>query len=88
MQKLHVMFSRWLVVGFSVLAVTAVSTGAGAQQRKPRGVIELETIHITGRIQKPIAAIDVGRLQPKLTLGELRQPFIDRIGQAMFKEPF
>lgn len=88
MQKLHLMFSRWFIGGLGVLAATAVSTGAGAQEKKPRGVITLDVVHITGRIQKPIAAIDVGRLQPKLTLGELRQPFIERIGQAMYKEPF
>ena len=58
--------------------------GGGGQ----RGVITLAEITITGRIQKPIAAVDVGRIQPKLTLAELRQPFIDRIEQAIYKDPF
>ena len=48
----------------------------------------LSEVTITGRIQKPIAAVDVSRIQPKLTLAELRQPFLDRIEQAIYKDPF
>ena len=59
--------------------------GAGGGQR---GVITLAEVTITGRIQKPIAAVDVSRIQPKLTLAELRQPFLDRIEQAIYKDPF
>ena len=58
--------------------------GGGGQ----RGVITLAEVTITGRIQKPIAAVDVSRIQPKLTLAELRQPFLDRIEQAIYKDPF
>jgi len=53
-----------------------------------RGVITLAEVTITGRIQKPIAAVDVSRIQPKITLTELRQPFLDRIEQAIYKDPF
>jgi hypothetical protein len=60
----------------------------GKKPRRPRGVITLAEITITGRIQKPIAAVDVARLRPRLTLSELRQPFLDRIGRAVYKEPF
>ena len=52
------------------------------------GVITLAEVTITGRIQKPIAAVDVSRITPKLTLAELRQPFLDRIEQAVYKDPF
>ncbi|WP_245678047.1 hypothetical protein [Chondromyces crocatus] len=51
-------------------------------------MITLSEVTITGRIQKPIAAVDVARIQPKLTLAELRQPFLDRIEQAIYKDPF
>lgn len=53
-----------------------------------RGVITLAEVTITGRIQKPIAALDVSRIQPKLTLAELRQPFLERIEKAIYKDPF
>jgi hypothetical protein len=71
------------------LAAAAASGSAEAQERgKQRGVITLAEVTITGRIQKPIAAVDVSRIQPKLTLAELRQPFLDRIEQAIYKDPF
>jgi hypothetical protein len=51
-------------------------------------VITLAEVTITGRIQKPIAAVDVSRIQPKLTLAELRQPFLERIEKAIYSDPF
>ncbi|MBK8258578.1 MAG: hypothetical protein IPK82_38700 [Polyangiaceae bacterium] len=79
-----------VVLGLVPLAVSVFfSAPAAAQDKgKQRGVITLDTVTITGRIQKPIAAVDVNRIQPKLTLAELRQPFLDRIEQAIYKEPF
>jgi hypothetical protein len=59
-----------------------------AQDKPAKGVITLAEVTIVGRIQKPIASVDVNRIQPKLTLQELRQPFLDRIEQAIFNEPF
>ena len=61
---------------------------AAAAPAPQRGVITLAEVTITGRVQKPIAAVDVSRISPKLTLAELRQPFLDRIEQAIFKDPF
>ena len=63
--------------------------GSAAAQDKPaKGVITLAEVTIVGRIQKPIASVDVNRIQPKLTLQELRQPFLDKIEQAVFQDPF
>jgi hypothetical protein len=80
------------VWALGALALFAFSPSAAAQDKKgggsPRGVITLAEVTITGRIQKPIAAVDVSRIAPKLTLAELRQPFIDRIEQAIYKDPF
>jgi len=59
-----------------------------SKSRAPRGVITLAEVTITGRIQKPIAAVDVARIRPKLTLSELRQPFVTRITDAIYKDPF
>lgn len=77
---------------FLALVFASIATPAAAQDKgkenKQRGVITLAEVTITGRIQKPIAAVDVSRIQPKLTLAELRQPFLDRIEQAIYKDPF
>jgi hypothetical protein len=79
-----------LVSVFASLALSTWGSEALAQEkaRGGRGVITLTEVTITGRIQKPIAAVDVSRIQPKLTLAELRQPFLDRIEAAIYKEPF
>ena len=71
-----------------MLVVATASGQEKGKDSKQRGVITLAEVTITGRIQKPIAAVDVSRIQPKLTLAELRQPFIDRIESAIYKDPF
>ena len=80
-------------IGFIAFAlVFGVSLEASAQEKTKdaagRGVITLAEVTITGRIQKPIAAVDVSRIQPKLTLAELRQPFLERIEKAIYRDPF
>ena len=59
---------------------------ASAQQKG--GVITINEVTIVGRVQKPVASVDVSKIQPKLTLAELRQPFLDRIEEASRKDPF
>jgi len=81
---------RVAIVALGILAWSLTATTAAAQEKgtKQRGVITLDAVTITGRIQKPIASVDVNRIAPKLTLAELRQPFLDRIEQAIYKDPF
>jgi hypothetical protein len=74
-----------------LLTVTCVPTLASAQDKPPKpqqGVLQVGEITIVGRVQKPIAAVDVAKIQAKLTLAELRQPFLDRIEEAVHKDPF
>ena len=81
---------RTTLAALVALALMVVGGSAAAQSKegKQRGVITLAEVTITGRIQKPIAAVDVSRIAPKLTLAELRQPFLDRIEQAVYRDPF
>jgi hypothetical protein len=69
-----------------VVALGLVASPAFAQ-RKGR-VITISEVTIVGRVQKPIAAVDVSRIQPKLTLAELKQPFVDRIEKSISRDPF
>jgi len=73
--------------GLLLLAVLISSTSALAQKKGGR-VVTISEVTIVGRVQKPIAAVDVSRIQPKLTLAELRQPFLDRIEKAIYHDPF
>jgi hypothetical protein len=71
------------------LAVTVlVSSATAFAQKKGGRVVTISEVTIVGRVQKPIAAVDVSRIQPKLTLAELRQPFLDRIEKAIYNDPF
>lgn len=73
----------------SVLLVAAVlALGGEASAQQKGGVITINEVTIVGRIQKPVASVDVSKIQPKLTLAELRQPFLDRIEEAARKDPF
>jgi hypothetical protein len=69
-------------------AMFFLSVPAWAQDKPAKGVITLAEVTIVGRIQKPIASVDVNRIQPKLTLQELRQPFLDKIEQVLYSDPF
>jgi hypothetical protein len=82
---------RTTVLLLALVATIAWPAAAAAQDKpaKPQqGVLQVGEITIVGRVQKPIAAVDVAKIQPKLTLAELRQPFLDRIEEAVRKDPF
>lgn len=71
-----------------VLLATLASSSVALAQKKGGRVVTISEVTIVGRVQKPIASVDVNKIQPKLTLAELRQPFLDRIEAATQKDPF
>jgi len=78
-----------LLTGSLLMGSEALAQDAKVEKdASGRGVITLAEVTITGRIQRPIAAVDVSRIQPKLTLAELRQPFLERIEKAIYRDPF
>jgi len=79
------MMNRALI--FSLVGGLLLTSGYASAQGKSR-VVTISEVTIVGRVQKPIAAVDVSRIQPKLTLAELRQPFLDRIEKALYRDPF
>ncbi|HEY4106844.1 MAG TPA: hypothetical protein VGM44_23245 [Polyangiaceae bacterium] len=72
----------------ALVAATALLSSPAFAQKKGGRVVTISEVTIVGRVQKPIAAVDVSRIQPKLTLAELRQPFLDRIEKAIYNDPF
>lgn len=72
----------WSVVAASLL----VSSGALAQKKSK--VVEISEITITGRVQKPVAAVDISKIAPKVALSELRQPFLEKIEAVLLTDPF
>jgi len=91
MRRVHGL--RWARLCRAVLAsclglTLGLSSVARAQTAGKSRVVTISEVTIVGRIQKPIAAVDVSRIQPKLTLAELRQPFLQRIEAAIYRSPF
>jgi hypothetical protein len=72
-----------VALALSLLGLT-LGKGAKAEGR----VVTISEVTIVGRVQKPIAAVDVSRIQPQLTLAELRQSFSDAIEKALYRAPF
>lgn len=85
-------WSGWFLGGVALLgllpSVARAQDQAQRATKQQQGVLQIGEITIVGRVQKPIAAVDVAKIQPKLTLAELRQPFLDRIEEAARKDPF
>ena len=70
-----------------VLLGLFLSSSPASAQKKGR-VVTISEVTIVGRVQKPIAAVDVSRIQPKLTLGQLKLHFLSRIEKAIQRDPF
>jgi len=75
------------LAGMTLAGLVWLIPAVGLAQAKKR-VITISEVTIVGRVQKPIAAVDVSRIQPKLTLAEVKQPFMDRIEKALYRSPF
>jgi hypothetical protein len=76
------------LLSFVAASVAVFASGDAEAQQKGGGVITINEVTIVGRVQKPVASVDVSKIQAKLTLAELRQPFLDRIEEAAKKDPF
>ena len=71
----------------SQLASTPNSIQPHITQVKP-GEYTMRVIEIHGRVQRPIAAVDLVRLPMKMTLSSPKASFVDRIDAALDKDPF
>jgi hypothetical protein len=78
--------NRWVLCALVFASTSALYSEAGAQNRQR--VVTISEVTIVGRVQKPIAAVDVSRIQPRLTLGNKKQPFVDKIEKAVQQPPF
>lgn len=73
------------ILPFACLALAVFAPGAA---RAEKGAITIAEVTIVGRVQKPVAAVDVSKLRAKITLSELKQPFVDRIEDVTRHPPF
>jgi hypothetical protein len=74
---------RWVL-----LAALLLGPGLARAEQPGAHVVVLRTVKISGRVQTPLASVEVSRVEPKLTLSELRPTFADRIGRAIARDPY
>lgn len=90
--KIHPQRLVRLLVGVGLVAMVGAARGqdvnAAKSASKKSRVVTISEVTIVGRIQKPIAAVDVSRIQPKLTLAELHHPFLHKVEEAIYDAPF
>ena len=70
-----------------VLLVGLFVASSAAAQKRSR-VVTVPEMQIVGHVHRPIAAVDVSRVQPKLTLTELRHPFLNRVEKPLYDGTF
>ena len=73
-----------IAVGVAIV----LGVGSAAAQSGTGRVITLPRVEIVGRVQKPIAAVEIARVQPKILLTEIPQPFLGRIERAVAHDPY
>ncbi|MCL2825100.1 MAG: hypothetical protein FWD57_14010 [Polyangiaceae bacterium] len=59
-----------------------------AQKQQQNRVITLNEVTIVGRVQRPIAAVDVAKIRPRITLSEVRHSTVPKIEEVITKDPF
>jgi len=70
------------------LAAVACALLMSVSARADDKTIVLHDYIVYGRYLHPIAVTDTGKLPMKLTLTELKQPFVGRIEQPVQSSPF
>ena len=81
--------SRRLSLPLATLLATFAFAPSALAQKKPAGrVIEVRETTVIGRVQKPVAAQEIGKMPTRLQSGEPKKSFLDRIEGATASAPF
>jgi len=75
-----------LALGLS-LGVVGVAAVCGADPNEP-GSFQLPVIKIVGRVMRPLATVEVNRLQPQLGVREPERSLISKTESVVHSDPF
>jgi hypothetical protein len=74
---------------FALVVVIGAPLRAFAQSKPVRGnIVMVRETTVVGRIQKPVAAQEIGKLPTRLQSGDPKRSFLDRIEGATASSPF
>ena len=78
-----------LIAVLALVALIGASDRASAQSKPVRGnVVMVRETTVVGRIQKPVAAQEIGKLPTRLQSGDPKRSFLERIEGATASAPF
>lgn len=81
--------SRIPSLPLAAFALVLAATPSAFAQKKPAGkVIEVRETTVIGRVQKPVAAQEIGKMPTRLQSSEPKKSFLDRIEGATSNAPF
>jgi hypothetical protein len=72
----------------AVLAVLTVAGDASAQKKKASEIFEIGPVIVTARPTRPSAVVELGKILPEIEIAKIRQPFLNKIEEALSGEPF
>jgi hypothetical protein len=75
-------------LSLAALAAFALALPAAAQKKPTGKVIEVRETTVVGRVQKPVAAQEIGKMPTRLQSSEPKKSFLDRIEGATASSPF
>jgi len=75
-----------LAMGLS-LGVLGMAAVSGADSNEP-GTFQLPVIKIVGRVMRPLATVEVSRLQPQLGVREPQRSLLDKTESVVHSDPF
>ncbi len=77
------------LAAFAAFASLAFVSSAEAQSKGGRGnVVVVRETTVIGRVQKPVAAQEIGKLPTRLQSSDPKKSFLDRIEGATGSSPF
>jgi len=77
-----------LAAAASALAIFAFVGEANAQKKKASEVYEIGPVIVTARPTRPSAVVELGKILPEIEIAKIRQPFLNKIEEALSGEPF
>ena len=81
-----------IVVALAAVASTLTLGGEASAQKADKNAkgqpFEIGAIIITARPTRPSAVVELGKILPEIEIAKIRQPFLNKIEEALSGEPF
>jgi hypothetical protein len=81
-----------LASAFAAFVTVLGTAGVASAQKTDKPVkgqpYEIGPVIVTARPTRPSAVVELGKILPEIEIAKIRQPFLDKIEEALSGEPF